>query len=56
MQPIAISINDAARALGIGRTLLYKNISNNQLEVVKVGRRTLVKVASLEALVQGEAK
>ena len=37
-----LSIEQAARALGIGRTALYSEIGAGRLRSVKVGRRRLV--------------
>jgi len=54
MEPIATSINGAAKALSLGRTSIYQLIKEGRLETVKFGRRTLVKTASIRALV-GEA-
>lgn len=51
MEPIATSINDAAKALSLGRTSIYALIKEGRLETVKVGRRTLVKTASVRALI-----
>jgi excisionase family DNA binding protein len=53
MEPIAISINGAAKALSLGRTSIYALIGEGRLETVKLGRRTLVKTASLHALIEG---
>jgi excisionase family DNA binding protein len=50
MEPICISVIDTMRALGIGRTKVYELINAGQLETVKIGRRTLVKIASIHAL------
>lgn len=44
------SIAGAQRALGIGRTTAYRLIDAGKLEKVKIGRRTLIKVASIKAL------
>lgn len=54
MKPISISVIDAAAALGVGRTTIFQMIKNGELEVIKLGRRTLVKVSSLKRLVEGE--
>lgn len=49
------SINQTAKELGIGRTNLYQQIKLGRLSIVKIGRRTLVKSSSIEALInQGE--
>jgi excisionase family DNA binding protein len=50
MEPICASINETARALGIGRTKVYELINVGQLETVKIGRRTLVRTASIRAI------
>ena len=47
---LAFSIRDACAAIGIGRTKLYALINEGKLTAVKVGRRTLVTVASIKAL------
>nr|WP_166777945.1 helix-turn-helix domain-containing protein [Qipengyuania flava] len=49
------SVESAREALGLGRTTLYSLINDGRLEPVKLGRRTLVKVSSIRALV-GEAE
>ena len=50
MKAILKSIPDAQRALGIGRTTAYRLIDEGKLETVKIGRRTLVRIASILAL------
>ena len=55
MEPYLASITDAQRALGIGRTTAYRLIDAGKLETVKIGRRTLIKIASIKALA-GEAQ
>jgi excisionase family DNA binding protein len=50
MEPYLASIADAQRALGIGRTTAYRLMDAGTLEKVKIGRRTLIKVASIKAL------
>jgi excisionase family DNA binding protein len=54
MQPLATSINDAAKALSLGRTSIYVLIREKRLETIKLGRRTLVKVDSIRRLIEGE--
>ena len=53
MEPIAVSINDTVRMLGIGRTSVYEMIKDGRLDAFKLGRRTLVKAASIRRLVDG---
>jgi excisionase family DNA binding protein len=54
MEIVAVPINDAARSLGVGRTLVYEMIADKRLSVIKLGRRTLVKASSIRALVEAE--
>jgi excisionase family DNA binding protein len=54
MEPIVLSINDTAKALGLGRTSIYALIKAGRLEAVKIGRRTLIKVASIRRLMGAE--
>lgn len=55
MDIIAVSINDAARALGLGRTSIYALIKEGKLEARKLGRRTLVTTESIRSLMDGAA-
>ena len=52
MEQLAISINDAAKALGVGRSSVYNLIKSGRLEALKVGRRTLLTTASIKRLTQ----
>ncbi|HEV2596447.1 MAG TPA: helix-turn-helix domain-containing protein [Sphingomicrobium sp.] len=51
IEPLTLSIKDASRLLGLGRTTIYRLIADRELEVIKIGHRTLVKTASLQRLV-----
>ena len=51
MELITVSISDAAKALGIGRSTTYELINEGKLHAIKLGRRTLVTVASIKELV-----
>jgi excisionase family DNA binding protein len=49
--PITVTVTTALRVTGLGRTKLYELIAAGQVETVKVGRRRLVHLQSLEKLV-----
>ena len=46
-RPLAYSIKDAVQVSSIGRTTLYALISTGKIETMKIGKRRLVKAASL---------
>ena len=52
--PITVRIKDACRMTGIGRSKLYLLIAEGKVETVKIGSMTLVRVASIEALLNGD--
>jgi excisionase family DNA binding protein len=53
--PIAVSVTQTAAELSLGRTKVYELISDGTLKTLKVGRRTLVTMASILALVSQAA-
>ena len=46
---IALSVAEAAAALGVSRALVNQECASGRLHSVKVGQRRLIPVASLEA-------
>jgi excisionase family DNA binding protein len=54
MEPLALSINDTAKTLSLGRTSVYALIREGRLETIKLGRRTLIKAASVRRIMGGE--
>jgi excisionase family DNA binding protein len=54
VEPLAVSINDTVRMLGIGRTSIYRMIKDGRLEAFNLGRRTLVRVESIRRLVEAQ--
>lgn len=49
------SISEAAKLMGVGRTFTYGLVKGGKLEIVKLGRRTLVRVDSIKALIERSA-
>ncbi len=52
MDALLISIPEAAKVLGLGRSKAYELISEGRLETVTIGRRRLVRVVSVRALAE----
>jgi excisionase family DNA binding protein len=55
-QRIAISIREACEATSLGRTTIFNHIRAGRLRAVRVGGRTLIPIAALRALVEGEVE
>ena len=55
LKPLLCSIPDAASALSISRSKTYELISQGVLLTVTIGRRRLVRLDSVNAIVFGEA-
>lgn len=49
-KPLSVPVKRACEILGIGNTTMYELIRQGRVETYKIGRRTLIKYASLEAL------
>lgn len=49
---LSLSVEDAAKALGIGRTFVFQLIKEKKLKAVKAGRRTLIPVREVEAFLE----
>lgn len=54
--PIAVRVPQAVAMLGIGRSKLYQYIGSGEIETVKVGRVTLIPVASLHAFIEARRR
>lgn len=54
MEPLAVSINDTAKALGMGHTSIYAMIADGRLDSFKLGRRTLIRAESIRRLVAAQ--
>jgi excisionase family DNA binding protein len=50
IEPLAVSVEEAAQLLGIGRSLAYEAARRGELRTVRLGRRLLVPVAAIEHL------
>lgn len=50
MERLFMSVNETCDMLGISRTTIYRLISTGRLETVRIGRRRLVRLSSIEEL------
>ncbi|MEQ8817864.1 MAG: helix-turn-helix domain-containing protein [Thalassobaculum sp.] len=46
---VAVSVEDAAAMVGIGRTTLYAAMGSGSLPSLKIGKRRLIRVDALKA-------
>jgi excisionase family DNA binding protein len=55
-EKIAYSVEQAARAAGVGRTLMFEEIRNKRLIARKIGRRTVITAEDLIAWLESLPK
>jgi excisionase family DNA binding protein len=55
MDPLLVSVQEAARMLGIGRTSIYQLINSGELQTMKLGRRRLITIESLRRVTERQA-
>ena len=51
IEPLRVGVEEAARIIGISRSVIYKNMKAGTLRAVKDGSRTLFTMAELRAYV-----
>lgn len=52
MEPLCLTIAEFCFLVGVKRTTAYALIKKGRVDVVKLGRRTLITRASIEALIE----
>lgn len=50
--PLLVSVPEAKTMLAIGQTKFYDLVNKGKIETVKLGRKTCVRVSSLERLAE----
>ncbi len=55
MIPLAVSVPEAGRMLGLSRSSTYVAVQRGEIPSVRVGGRVLIPLRRLEALINGEA-
>ena len=53
--PLALTVPQAARACGIGERLLWKFIALREIEVCRLGRRSVIRVEALDQFLRDHA-
>lgn len=48
LQPLAVAPGEAARLMGIGRTLVYEEIASARLRSAKIGKRRLITIEAIK--------
>ena len=52
-QTLLVTVEEAARLLGIGRTTMFELIGSGKVKSIRLGRRRLIARTSLESFVDG---
>lgn len=53
---LGYSIREACQVSSLGRTTLYRHISEGRLRAIKLGGRTIIPATSLDALLAGDGQ
>ena len=51
VRPLAVSVEEAGRLLGVSRDLVYDMVARHELPAVRLGRRIVIPVRALEEVV-----
>jgi len=51
--PFAMSLNDAARWIGVSRSTIYRLVARGEIPRIKIGRRTVVLSSHLTEFLHG---
>ncbi|GLT02457.1 hypothetical protein GCM10007897_38670 [Sphingobium jiangsuense] len=52
MEPLTVTIEGTRQLTGLGNTKIFELLASGHLKRVKVGRRTLVTIQSIRALIE----
>ncbi|WP_419013062.1 helix-turn-helix domain-containing protein [Dysosmobacter sp.] len=56
MEPLAVSLSEAARLLGVSRPTIYRYIHREGFPVFRIGNRTLISVDGLRDWIKKQAE
>lgn len=54
--PLAFTVTDAARKIGVSSSLIWKLARTGRLDLVRIGGRTLVRANDLQKLIEGGSR
>ncbi|MBV8161056.1 MAG: helix-turn-helix domain-containing protein [Acidimicrobiia bacterium] len=52
IQRLALSVTEAAKALGVSHDLVYELVARAELPVIELGRRKVIPVVAIERLIE----
>ena len=55
-EPLAVRIPEAARMIGIGQSTLYQYVASGEIEIIKIGRSTVVSMDALRDFIERRRK
>jgi excisionase family DNA binding protein len=50
ISPLAVSVTQGAKAIGVSRSKFYELLKKGELPLIKIGSRSLVRIADIEQL------
>lgn len=53
-EKLTLTVDEAARCLGIGRNSAYEAIARGEIPAVKIGKRLLIPKVALEKMLSGD--
>jgi excisionase family DNA binding protein len=56
MEAVTVTVADACKAIGVGRTVLYELLSQGKLDSITLGRRRLITTESIRRLVSSASQ
>lgn len=51
MQPLIVSVPDSAVLLGVSKETMWRKVYSRQIESVKLGARRMIKMSTIEKLI-----
>ncbi|ANC80067.1 MULTISPECIES: helix-turn-helix domain-containing protein [Pseudomonas] len=56
IQPLSVGIEEAARSLGIARSMMYEMVGKGEIQSFKIGRRRLILASELKSFIERVAQ